>query len=99
MRAIYLGLTEKVSPNYARQVLPLSEGTQIVEMKARYQKAKVNLAIANAKLQNTQQQRAMRHNTIAQQADSSRQLSDNEMKLASFGVVRAPCNGTIKSIK
>lgn len=85
--------------DYARQVLPVAESTQIGELEAQYQEAKGKLRVALAKLHKAKQQKTTKPNPPTQQVELLRQIRRTEEQLVSLGVVKSPYSGLIKSVK
>jgi hypothetical protein len=83
--------------DYARQVLPLSESTQLGELEAGYQEAKGELAIAIAKFQKAQRQGAMKGDSSGRQGELLGKMRELERQLDE--VVRSPYAGVVKKIK
>ncbi|MGB7413232.1 MAG: efflux RND transporter periplasmic adaptor subunit [Thermosynechococcaceae cyanobacterium] len=85
--------------DYARQVLPITESTQLGKLKAQYQEVRGELAIAQATLQVAQQRTEVKGNSSKQQAELLRQIREIEKKLDQVGVIKSLYSGRIKSIK
>ncbi|MGB7417398.1 MAG: efflux RND transporter periplasmic adaptor subunit [Thermosynechococcaceae cyanobacterium] len=85
--------------DYARSVLPISEGTQLRQLRDQHLDAKGELMIAVAKLQEVRRQKIMHTDGLQRQVELLGKVQEIERQLESREVVRSPYDGIIKSIK
>lgn len=85
--------------DYARRMLTLPDRSQLRALEDEHQDARGELAIAVAKLQKAQQQRAVKPDASAKRAELLRKIREIEEQLDSSEAVRSPYAGVVKAIK
>lgn len=85
--------------DYARSVLPITDNIPLRELQNQYVQAKGELAIAVAKLHESQQKGIVLRHHSTQVVELKTKLQDIGEKLNTMGQVHSPINGCIKSIK
>ena len=85
--------------NYARSVLPISENFPLGQLQNQYLQAKGELAIAVAKLQASQRQGKVGQHHSTKERELTAQLQDIQANLNTMGLVHAPLDGCVQSIK